>query len=88
LWKIELGNLANELGLVITLPHPPPGKSKWNKSEHWLFSFIAANWRCKPLVSHRLHDQAQSAGFGGVIFQRCLSYSNFVFISCSAMVRY
>jgi Rhodopirellula transposase DDE domain len=55
LWKIEVGNLANELGLDITLPHPPPGKSKWNKSEHWQFSFIAA-------FVHRRKLALQAAG--------------------------
>ena len=34
--------------------HFPPGTSKWNKIEHRLFSFIAQNWRGKPLVSHRV----------------------------------
>lgn len=29
-WKIKLRKLANELGRVITVPHPQPGKSKWN----------------------------------------------------------
>lgn len=29
----------------------PPGTSKWNKIEHRLFSFIAMNWRGKPLES-------------------------------------
>ena len=31
--------------------HFPPGTSKWNKIEHRLFSYIAMNWRGKPLVS-------------------------------------
>src|SRR5712671_6238630 len=54
LWKRELQNLANELGLDITVSHLPPGTSKWNKIEHRLFSFISQNWRAKPLVSYRL----------------------------------
>ena len=29
----------------------PPGTSKWNRIEHRLFSYIAMNWRGKPLVS-------------------------------------
>jgi len=29
----------------------PPGRSKWNKIEHRLFSHIAMNWRGTPLVS-------------------------------------
>ena len=47
LWKRELQNLANELGLDITVSHLPPGTSKWNKIEHRLFSFISQNWRAK-----------------------------------------
>ena len=31
--------------------HFPPGTSKWNKIEHRLFSFIAKNWRARPLAS-------------------------------------
>ena len=29
-------------------------KSKWNKIEHRLFSFISQNWRGKPLISHEV----------------------------------
>ena len=53
LWKRELQNLANELGIAITVCHLPPGTSKWNRIEHRLFSFITQNWRGKPLVSHQ-----------------------------------
>lgn len=53
LWKIELQNLANGLGLPITVCHLPPGTSKWNKIEHRLFSFITLNWRGKPLRSFK-----------------------------------
>ncbi len=52
LWKLELQNLANELGIPIRVSHFPPGTSKWNKIEHRLFSYISMNWRGKPLVSH------------------------------------
>jgi hypothetical protein len=31
LWKRELQVLAGQLGLSITVCHPPPGTSKWNK---------------------------------------------------------
>jgi hypothetical protein len=48
-WKAELQKLADQLGLVITVCHLPPGTSKWNKIEHRLFSFITMNWRGKPL---------------------------------------
>lgn len=53
LWKIELQNLANALGIPITVCHLPPGTSKWNKIEHRLFSFITLNWRGKPLRSFK-----------------------------------
>jgi hypothetical protein len=53
LWKRELQQLADELGLTITVCHLPPGTSKWNKIEHRLFSFITQNWRGKPLVSYQ-----------------------------------
>lgn len=51
LWKAELQKLANATGLEITICHFPPGTSKWNQVEHRLFSFIATNWRGKPLES-------------------------------------
>ena len=53
LWKLELQNLADELVIPITVCHFPPGTSKWNKIEHRLFSFIAMNWRGKPLVDYQ-----------------------------------
>jgi hypothetical protein len=54
LWKTELGRLAAETGLAITVCHYPPGTSKWNKIEHRLFSHITMNWRGRPLVSHQV----------------------------------
>jgi transposase len=54
LWKVELQNLADELGIPISVSHFPPGTSKWNKIEHRLFSFISQNWRGKPLISHEV----------------------------------
>ena len=51
LWKWELQKFANRTGLTITVCHYPPGTSKWNKIEHRLFSYLAMNWRRKPLVS-------------------------------------
>jgi hypothetical protein len=61
LWKRELQQLANELGLRIAVHHLPPGTSKWNKIEHRLFSFISMNWRAKPLVSYRVIVELISA---------------------------
>jgi Rhodopirellula transposase DDE domain len=53
LWKVALQELADELGLKLTVSHFPPGTSKWNKVEHRLFCFITQNWRGRPLVSHQ-----------------------------------
>jgi hypothetical protein len=51
LWRLCLQDLADTLGLPVTVCHFPPGTSKWNKIEHRLFSFIASNWRGQPLVN-------------------------------------
>jgi len=53
LWKVALQELADEIGLTLTVSHFPPGTSKWNKVEHRLFCFITSNWRGQPLVSHQ-----------------------------------
>ena len=53
-WKYELGQLAAETGLEITVCHYQPGTSKWNKIEHRLFSAISMNWRGRPLTSHQV----------------------------------
>ena len=52
LWKWELQQLADEIGLPISVCHLPPGTSKWNKIEHRLFAWISQNWRSQPLVSY------------------------------------
>ena len=54
LWKIELAQLATEIGRPITICHFPPGTSKWNKIEHRLFAHISMNWRGRPLTSHEV----------------------------------
>ncbi len=51
-WKLHLQRLANEIGILVSVSHYPPGTSKWNKIEHRLFSFISMNWRGTPLVSY------------------------------------
>jgi len=53
LWKLELGKLATEIGVEISVSHLPPGTSKWNKIEHRMFSQITQNWRGRPLLSHQ-----------------------------------
>jgi hypothetical protein len=54
-WKVSLQGLADELCLVLTVCHFPPGTSKWNKIEHRLFSQISTNWRGPPLEQSRSH---------------------------------
>jgi hypothetical protein len=51
LWKVELQELADQIGLRVSVCHFPPGTSKWNKIEHRMFCHITENWRGKPLVS-------------------------------------
>jgi Rhodopirellula transposase DDE domain len=64
LWKIELGKLANELGLVIAVHRLPPGTSKWNKIEHRLFSFNASGDEAKQLNHVAVGRIALARGFG------------------------
>ena len=51
-WKFHLQELADELGMPITVCHYPPGTSKWNKIEHRLFSFISLSWKGQPLLNY------------------------------------
>ncbi len=51
LWKVSLQELADSIGLRITVCHFPPGTSKWNKIEHRMFCHITENWRGRPLIS-------------------------------------
>jgi hypothetical protein len=52
LWKVALQELADEVGLTLTVCHFPPGTSKWNKIEHRMFCHITQNWRGRPLTSY------------------------------------
>lgn len=50
MWKKQLQTqLANCLGITVTVCHYPTGCSKYNPIEHKLFSFISNNWAGKPL---------------------------------------
>jgi Rhodopirellula transposase DDE domain len=51
LWKVSVQELADLLGLPISVCHFPPGTSKWNPIEHRMFCHITQNWRGRPLVS-------------------------------------
>ena len=50
MWKKQLQTqLANLLGLTVTICHYPTGCSKYNPIEHRLFSYISSNWAGVPL---------------------------------------
>lgn len=54
-WKERLqSQIADRLGLSITVCHYPPGTSKWNPIEHRLFSEISKTWAGCPLRSFGL----------------------------------
>ena len=51
-WKYHLQHqLVNVHGLKVTVCHYPPGASKWNPTEHCLFS-ISNNWASRPLQDY------------------------------------
>ncbi len=54
LWKVAVQELADAIGLEISVCHFPPGTSKWNKIEHRMFNHISQNWRGQPLTSHEV----------------------------------
>lgn len=52
-WHAHLQRkLCDKQGITVTVAHYPPGTSKWNPVEHFLFSRISANWRGEPLNSY------------------------------------
>lgn len=67
-WKQQLQvQLADRLGLTITVCHYPTGTSKWNPVEHRLFSEISKTWAGCPLrsfelVLHYINDTRTATG--------------------------
>ena len=51
IYKKELVELSDEIGIPVKVRHYPPGTSKWNMIEHRLFSYISKNWAGRPLDS-------------------------------------
>lgn len=52
-WKARLqSKFSDRFGVAITVCHYPPGTSKWNPVEHFLFSHISRNWAGEPLESY------------------------------------
>jgi hypothetical protein len=67
-WKEQLQvQIADRLGLTITVCHYPTGASKWNPIEHRLFSEISKTWAGCPLRSfevalHYIADTRTATG--------------------------
>jgi hypothetical protein len=67
-WKEQLQvQIADRLGLTITVCHYPTGASKWNPVEHRLFSEISKTWAGCPLRSfevalHYINDTRTATG--------------------------
>jgi hypothetical protein len=53
MWKYQLQEFANRVGVEIVVSHCPSGASKWHKVDHRLFRYISANWKGKPFVDVR-----------------------------------
>ena len=52
-WKAHLqSKFCDRFGIAITVCHYPPGTSKWNPIEHFLFSHISKNWAGEPLETY------------------------------------
>ncbi len=71
--------LADKLNLSIRVSHFPPGKSKWNKVEHRLFSFISINWRGRPLRSYEtvINLIGNTTNRGGLVVRARLDRRNY-----------
>lgn len=55
LWKYFLYQLISKVhGIKIKVCHYPSGASKWNPTDHRLFSFISKNWAGQPLKSYEI----------------------------------
>jgi Rhodopirellula transposase DDE domain len=69
-WKAALQEqVADRVGLTVTVCHYPPGASKWNPIEHRLFSEISKTWAGCPLRTFELMleylgQTATSTGLG------------------------
>jgi hypothetical protein len=65
-WKRQVQEqLADAMGLSVTVSHYPTGASKWNPIEHRLFSEVSKTWAGVPLVSFevmlKLIEQTQTS---------------------------
>lgn len=52
-WRARLqSKFCDRFGIAITVCHYPPGTSKWNPVEHFLFSHVSKNWEGEPLETY------------------------------------
>lgn len=52
-WRARLqSKFCDRFGIAITVCHYPPGTSKWNPVEHFLFSYVSKNWEGEPLETY------------------------------------
>lgn len=52
-WMARLQQkVCDRYGITVTVCHYPPGASKWNPVEHFLFNNISSNWEGEPLDSY------------------------------------
>jgi hypothetical protein len=52
-WKVRLQErFCDRHHVSVTICHYPPGASKWNPIEHFLFNQISENWQGQPLESY------------------------------------
>lgn len=55
LWKYVLyEKICCVYNIAVTVCHYPSGASKWNPTDHRLFSFITRNWAGEPLRSYEI----------------------------------
>lgn len=55
LWKYTLyKKICCVYNIAVTVCHYPTGASKWNPTDHRLFSFISRNWAGEPLRSYEI----------------------------------
>ena len=79
-WKHQLQvQIADALGLTVTVCHYPTGTSKWNPIEHRLFSEISKTWAGCPLRSFALvqHYIAQTTTHTGLKVQAFLVLTSY-----------
>jgi len=51
-WKLHLQELADELGMAITVLPLPTRNKQVEQIEHRLFSFISLTWKGQPLINY------------------------------------